>query len=382
MGAACILWCTVLADWLVRSQLVVLIAMAYCDGMIVMIHTSLANMTMGCALHFLPLPPSTCRAALSSNWSSKVAFDASARIPMQLWQTSSSKQLGERAGLLRLIWQGTNPGMETHLMDDSDAAAFIKTFYGQELLQVYSTYPMAVMRADLWRLAILLAYGGIYADIDTKCLRPVRMWFPPRRARPEDPLFVSRDPAWSAAGPLQYHKLTWDDCGLVASVEEVNNWMCQWIIAAVPGHPVLQAAIRIALQRVQDGFDCTEQDMVHEHTGPALWTQAFREVLGLPNNMSAADIAVAAWTDSAVYERARQLQICIVAFTFWGAPYGRPSGAQNADNQYSSKWIDDKPNTPWRQEGESVRAAAAAAAAGAGAGFEASVLSRHTVPVT
>ena len=35
------------------------------------------------------------------------------------------------------------------------------------------------MRADMWRYAILYAFGGIYADIDVLALHPMEQWLPP-----------------------------------------------------------------------------------------------------------------------------------------------------------------------------------------------------------
>jgi mannosyltransferase OCH1-like enzyme len=222
---------------------------------------------------------------------------------------------------------------------------------------IYAAYPLAVMRADFWRLAVLYAHGGIYADVDTKCLTPVQHWFPPRVTSPQDPRFVINASTWQAAGPLQYFNLTWDDCSLVAALEN-DAHVCQWIIAAAAGHPVLRSAMQIALESMRDGFDCTYEHMVHAHTGPAVWTQAIADVLGLDRSTSAHDITVAAWTNAAVYQRARQLRVCIVAPTFWGAPFPYNTTAQNAQNLYSSQWGRGAPNTPWVKERQHVIATA------------------------
>ena len=40
---------------------------------------------------------------------------------------------------------------------------------GAEMLAIYHSFPLGVMRADFFRYAMLLDQGGIYADVDTAC---------------------------------------------------------------------------------------------------------------------------------------------------------------------------------------------------------------------
>ncbi len=37
-----------------------------------------------------------------------------------------------------------------------------------QVAQVWQSYPLGVMRADMWRYAALFINGGIYADMDVK----------------------------------------------------------------------------------------------------------------------------------------------------------------------------------------------------------------------
>lgn len=281
---------------------------------------------------------------------------------MQLWQTSRSHELGSRAQQLCRTWLDLNPGLPAVLMNDTEAASFIHNHFGKHVHAVYASYPLTVMRADLWRYAVLYALGGVYADIDTEALQPLQRWFPPRQTGPKDPAFVSdTKPNWEAAGPVQYFDLSWEDCSLVAGLEN-DAHMCQWIIAAAPGHPVLRSVLELAMRSVEHGVNCTYEHLVHQHTGPGIFTQAFRQVLGLPDGTSAAGIAQAAWTNTTVHQRARQLRICIVASTFWGAPEPHDTSAQNAQNLYSSSWKAGNPNgRSWVQEREQLLKAAAAA---------------------
>jgi mannosyltransferase OCH1-like enzyme len=315
-----------------------------------------------------------CRAALAAPWNSKVTFNRTAPIPMQLWQTSRTKELGTVAGVLQQTWAKQNPGMGIQLLDDAEAAAFIADCYGQEVAQLYAAYPLGVMRADFWRYAMLYARGGFYADVDTECLKPVQQWFPPwthPREGAGSPVFVtqegdkSQDGGSAAAGPeeqaaaepgvapvlgsIRYANLTWADCSFVAALENGVH-MCQWVIASVSGHPILHATLHAALQSLEGGVQCAYEHMVHAHTGPGVWTEGIRNALGLPGHASAADIATAVWTDASVYQRAREMRACIVAADFWGGKQ-----AQNANNKYSSSWKEGSPFGSWTKERQQLQ---------------------------
>jgi hypothetical protein len=72
-------------------------------------------------------------------------------------------------------WSGTirelNPGCEYRLWDDADNRAFIEASYPW-FLATYDAYPAEIYRADAVRYFFLYHHGGIYADMDTECLRP------------------------------------------------------------------------------------------------------------------------------------------------------------------------------------------------------------------
>lgn len=242
--------------------------------------------------------------------------------------------------------------MNASLLNDTEAAAFIAEFYGPAVAALYAAYPLGVMRADFWRYAVLYAYGGVYADIDTGCLQPLANWFPPRPRLPDSPAFVSDNSSWRSAGALQYHNLTWDDCSMVVGLEN-DVHMCQWAIASVPGHPVLRATLQRAIKSLEQGVQCTHDHFVHIHTGPGMWTAGLCDALGLYDTFSAADIARATWTDPDVYARARSMRLCVMAPEFFGQ-LGNTT-AQNVRNHYSSQWGDtEAPNKRWTVEREQL----------------------------
>jgi mannosyltransferase OCH1-like enzyme len=69
-----------------------------------------------------------------------------------------------------------NPDFEYVLWDDFDNRRFIERYYPW-FLPVYDAYPREIYRADAVRYFFLYQFGGLYADMDTECLRPVAPLF-------------------------------------------------------------------------------------------------------------------------------------------------------------------------------------------------------------
>ena len=89
--------------------------------------------------------------------------------------------------------------------------------FDAETLRVYRSFPLAVMKADFWRYAILYARGGIYADIDVQARRPVASWLPPVDESVSELVFAP-----------YYRRLSWDQCKVVIGLENDAHF-CQWV---------------------------------------------------------------------------------------------------------------------------------------------------------
>lgn len=100
----------------------------------------------------------------------------SEEIPKLIWQTAKSYILPAQSSDTILSWVDKNPEHEWHIMDDEACERFIKENFSNEFYEMYSSLPVGVMKADVWRVAVVYAYGGIYADIDTMCVVPLKEW--------------------------------------------------------------------------------------------------------------------------------------------------------------------------------------------------------------
>lgn len=194
-------------------------------------------------------------------------------------------------------------GLEARLADDArcrrDFALAAERLSLPGALQLYDAAPTPVLRADLWRLAVVLLEGGIYADADVQPLSRLRSMLAAASSRP----------ASDSHGPP--HRSGPKEIGLILFIE---NWSfipdslgraaialgltdfarfpqyrnCIFA-AAAPAHPLLESALRLALERLSAELARREGDgqpertpadaRVLELTGPGLLTDAARAFL-------------------------------------------------------------------------------------------------------
>jgi tetratricopeptide (TPR) repeat protein len=159
---------------------------------------------------------------------------------MQYWDSSPPP-----ADIARLMatWRETNSGYTYHLFNDMTAQAFLAETFPPEVLHVYRRGEYATQKSDIFRLAFLVAQGGIYADADDRCTGPITTIIP--------------------------------EGSRLVVYQDDHMTLCNNFIAAEPGHPILLAALQGAVTAMLRG----DRDTVWFSTGPALLTRAFTQVL-------------------------------------------------------------------------------------------------------
>jgi mannosyltransferase OCH1-like enzyme len=130
-------------------------------------------------------------------------------VPKIIWQTMKANSVPKIMKDYSDSWIGLNPEYEYRFFDDQDIARFIATEF-PEFIAVFNKIKQGAVKADLWRYLILYKFGGVYADMDCRCIAPLRKWIQPG-ANWVTQLGINRD-------------------------------VCQWLIITVPGNPVLKKA--------------------------------------------------------------------------------------------------------------------------------------------
>lgn len=177
-------------------------------------------------------------------------------IPKIVHQTWSSRDLPVDFERFQLSWRKHHAGWEYRFYDDEGCRSFIEE-YCPELLAVYDAYPRQIQRVDLFRYLVVNEAGGVYADMDMECLRPLGRLFEGRKCvfSVEAHLTMRRQRELSYRGPYQ-----------------IGN--C--IFASIPGHPFLQRIIRRSLE-LADRPIASDED-VEETTGPRMLTRLYESL--------------------------------------------------------------------------------------------------------
>ena len=161
--------------------------------------------------------------------------NAQRSIPCIIHQTWKDNNIPQSMRSWQSSWQKHHPSWEYRLWTDEDNYRLVAEYYPW-LLPVYEGFSEPVMRVDLVRCLILKHYGGVYADLDFECLKPVV------------PLLEGFSLVLGCEP--QSHAQRWNDSrdGRYASAEDElivsNAWM-----ASTAEHPFWDAVIAQILSR-------------------------------------------------------------------------------------------------------------------------------------
>lgn len=176
------------------------------------------------------------------------------KIPKIIWQTMKTNEVPVFMKNYADSWIDLNPEYEYRFCDDGDIIDFLKADF-PEYLDGYHKLKYGASKADLWRYLIMYKYGGVYADIDCKCITPLRDWIEP------ESVFVTQ--------------------------LGTNKDICQWLIISVPRNPVFLKAAQRTLQNSKNnnykasyyGFEISGNKLALGENTPLI--KFNHEVLGL-----------------------------------------------------------------------------------------------------
>lgn len=96
-------------------------------------------------------------------------------IPKTIWQTHSYF-LEELPLFLKgpmLSWQENNKDYKHNYVNHIQRRSFIEDCFGPKWLSLYDQCESQVFQADMWRVLCIYEFGGVYADMDTLCLKDI-----------------------------------------------------------------------------------------------------------------------------------------------------------------------------------------------------------------
>jgi len=196
-------------------------------------------------------------------------YDPTQPFPRHVYQTWKTKDLPEALAKLHSTWTTQNLNYTLHLYDDDDISNIVRATFPEYLPKLTSFYNYG-LKTDLFRYLMLYSNGGIYADIDTKCLRPISQW--------TDEFTGINIIVGLEADTSRFPQR--GDWGWVNSLSFAN-----WAIASTPGHPILRKLLAKIMNVGSPRFEwkaqvrmLTQRD-IFEWTGPVAYTNAILEYL-------------------------------------------------------------------------------------------------------
>jgi hypothetical protein len=176
------------------------------------------------------------------------------KVPKIIWQTMKTNHVPVFIKTYADSWIKLNPEYEYRFFDDDDIMNFLKTDF-PNYLEGYQKLKYGASKADLWRYLIMYKYGGVYADIDSKCIRPLRDWIE------AESTFVTQ--------------------------LGTNKDICQWLIISIPKNPIFLKAAQRTLQNsnnnnckaIYHGFEFVKNRLALRENVPPI--KFNHEVLGL-----------------------------------------------------------------------------------------------------
>lgn len=229
------------------------------------------------------------------------------KIPLNIWQTDKIKELPMPAIEAQQTWISLNPEFSCFLYDDADIENYIHQKWSPDFLDLFHALPIGAMKADLWRYLILATEGGVYSDIDSICIRPVREW-PLNGSTPNHVLLIDLD------------------CN--------QSQFCQWTFASTPGHPAMKYVCNYVLNKWKKKGIALYSDgtiNVLATTGPAIFSSAIKKYIDEPQDVAAFKILKKYVKDKEYRKRLNRLGIF---FT----PKGYFSGV-GAKNLFWGSWV-------------------------------------------
>jgi len=181
-------------------------------------------------------------------------------VPRLVHQTyKSRKALTERDRASMKTWSDANPGWEMRFYDDEDCKRFVSEHF-PDYYQAYASLEKKVEQSDFFRYLVVLKFGGVYADVDTECRRPLDDFI-----HAKDTLIVG------------WENEFFTDSQAYSRHFVRRRQVLNWAFAGAPGHPVLVAVAEHINQGSRKVFSGSTNRNTLERTGPGAFTDALMD---------------------------------------------------------------------------------------------------------
>ncbi|KAK9480331.1 nucleotide-diphospho-sugar transferase [Lipomyces japonicus] len=197
--------------------------------------------------------------------------------PKFIWQTT--KKVNKKYAAAVQSWNELNPEYDHRILDEKASDAFVASAFKDipDIVHLYNTFPSSALKVDLLRYLILYLHGGVYADIDVHCRKPIGDWIKPA--------------LWSSGTDIITGMELDEPYATDASLARIGWYrgfgFVQYAIIAKPfAKPIRTAIVRILSharylskikkQKLLSSYSPAD---IYEVSGPGMWTDVIIDTL-------------------------------------------------------------------------------------------------------
>jgi len=216
--------------------------------------------------------------SLQKLFGSKPHRPAGGEFPRKIWQTWKKDAVGlDPVDAARVrTWTRKNPTHRYELLTDDNSMSYVRHHFGPtglnrpDIVRVYQTLNAKIIKADLLRYLVMYVEGGLYADIDVECLKPIDVFIPNRYDEKDLDLIVGVE---TDMPDFQDHPI----------LGQKAQSLVQWTFMGKPRLPVMMRLIeniikwleKVSKQQGKPISDIVlDFDDVLVGTGPSAFTEA------------------------------------------------------------------------------------------------------------
>lgn len=189
------------------------------------------------------------------------------RALVQYWH---SEKIPEEIGTLIATFPELNPEMRHLVFSEGSAEAFIAEHFTSREVAAFRACALPAMQSDYFRCCAVLALGGVYADADLRCLRPLAS------------MLEELETGWMVGWPQippALGSLGLSDRTVFGDTEPPGEfrWVENGFFAfSAPGHPLLERT----LLAMTTSIEARTTESLMATTGPGVFTSfyAMREL--------------------------------------------------------------------------------------------------------
>jgi hypothetical protein len=184
-------------------------------------------------------------------------------IPKIIWQTYEVpfEELPQYIKDCAQTWKDNNPSWEYRYMDAKQRNEFVLNNFDKEWHNIFIKLPYGVLKSDIWRHMVLFVHGGVYADLDTMCNKPIETWLK-------------------------------NDMNTTVFIDDGDREFCQFLIASIPKNIVYSNLLDFIKNRlmnknfIENYLNKAIQSFEENTTGAIACTEAVRLFLNIPNELN------------------------------------------------------------------------------------------------